>query len=147
MVDKPFVTKVITSAVIIKDSKALILKRGKDEFPFPGLWEIPGGKKELGEDWETSLKREIKEETGLAVRAIMVINVFSYLIETEDDIRDATEINFLVKVTGGELKISKEHEEFAWVKEDELDSFNVSVSTKKAIKEGFAFIQKEGWTL
>ena len=134
---KPIVTRVILSGVIIKDGKALILKRSSGDAIFPGLWEIPGGKKGPGEDWESALKREIKEETDLTIKPLYTVNVFSYLVETENDIRDATQINFLAKIEGGKLRISKEHESYAWVDEEDLDKYRVSPSTKKVIKAAF----------
>ena len=50
----------VVAAIIKKDNKILIAKRGYGEFK--GMYEFPGGKIELGENPEDALKREILEE-------------------------------------------------------------------------------------
>lgn len=51
--------------VIFKDGKILLGKRlDTDDY---GLWEIPGGKAEVGEDLKEAAIREVKEEVGLDV--------------------------------------------------------------------------------
>ncbi|RMH64660.1 MAG: 8-oxo-dGTP diphosphatase MutT, partial [Calditrichaeota bacterium] len=56
-------------AAIIYDSrgKVLITKRPA-HVHLGGLWEFPGGKVDPGENDEQALIREIREETGLAIR-------------------------------------------------------------------------------
>src|SRR5262245_10781977 len=53
--------KRVVGAVIVQDGKILIAQR-KDEGPFPGKWEFPGGKVALDETDEQALTREISEE-------------------------------------------------------------------------------------
>lgn len=48
------------------DGSFLISQRHLDDF-LGGLWEFPGGKRNRGESLERCLKREIKEELGVAV--------------------------------------------------------------------------------
>ena len=50
----------VVAAIIKKDNKILIAKRGYGEFK--GMYEFPGGKIELGENPEDALKIEILEE-------------------------------------------------------------------------------------
>ncbi|MDN5914574.1 MAG: NUDIX domain-containing protein [Pseudonocardia sp.] len=49
------------------DGKLLLIQRGNE--PGRGLWSVPGGRVESGEDDHTALTREMFEETGLAVSA------------------------------------------------------------------------------
>jgi len=140
---KPIIQKVVLAAVIIKNNKALILQRNKDEDIFPNMWELPSGKKEPLETSENSLLREVKEETGLDVKIIMPFFVFDYQIEKPEEIRDSTQINFLVKPIGDyKVKLSSEHQNFVWISEDEIDKYELSVATKKVIEKSFKLIRR-----
>src|SRR5579872_1506487 len=51
--------------VVIKDDHVLLCRRGKP--PSVGSWTLPGGAQDLGETCEAAARRELMEETGLAV--------------------------------------------------------------------------------
>ncbi|OHB74738.1 MAG: A/G-specific adenine glycosylase [Planctomycetes bacterium RBG_16_55_9] len=57
----------VVVAVVYKNGRILIDKR-KPNGLLGGLWEFPGGKIENGESLTTALKREVREELGVAVR-------------------------------------------------------------------------------
>ena len=136
---KAIVQKVIAGTAIVDNDKVLIIQRSADEDIFPNLWEFPSGKKEPMEKIEDAAKREAKEETGLNIKIGKPLTVFSFGWEKENEIRDATEIVFLGKIEGeSEVKISSEHQNFAWIKMDEVENYNMSPETKKAIKEALS---------
>lgn len=142
--NKKVVQKIVLAGVIInKDNKILILQRNKNEDIFPNMWELPSGKREFLENSESCLIREIKEETGLNVKIIMPFSVFDYQIEKSGEIRDTTQINFLVKVINEKkVKLSSEHQNFAWINKNEIEQYELSKATKEVILKAFELIQK-----
>ena len=137
---KKIVERIATRAIIKQDGKILILQRGdKDEY-LSGLWEVPGGKRKLSEKTIDGCKREVEEETGIKVKVGDPIGIFEYKVEKSEQIREVTQINFLVKPIGKvEVKLSSEHKNFAWIKEDEIDNYNITKETKEIIKKAFKF--------
>ena len=57
----------VTAAIIQREGKYL-LARHPQKGLLGGLWEFPGGKVEAGESLESALRREIREELGVAIR-------------------------------------------------------------------------------
>jgi ADP-ribose pyrophosphatase YjhB (NUDIX family) len=49
------------------DGRLLLIRRGNP--PHAGRWSLPGGRVEAGESPEQAIEREVREETGLEVRA------------------------------------------------------------------------------
>lgn len=45
--------------------RLLVVRRGQE--PAQGLWSIPGGRLEAGESLPEAVRREVREETGVAV--------------------------------------------------------------------------------
>ncbi len=133
---KSIVQKIITGVAVVNNNKVLVVQRSSDEDILPNLWEFPSGKKEPLEKVKDAAKREVKEETGLDVKIGKPITVFNFGWEKENEIRDATEIVFLGKIEGKDkVKISSEHQDFAWITKDEIKGYNMSAETKSAIKK------------
>lgn len=104
--------RVAVKGFIVKDNKLLILKRTKEEVQKPNIWEIPGGRLELGEDPFQGLKREVKEEAGIDIEILRPLSVRHF---TRDDGQVITMIIFLCKVFDENIILSKEHCEFEWI--------------------------------
>lgn len=56
----------VAAGLVFRDGKLLIAQRHADAH-LGGLWEFPGGKRELGETFEACLARELREELGIEV--------------------------------------------------------------------------------
>ena len=135
---KKVVQKICAAGVILHGGKVLIIQRSSDDEAFPGLWELPSGKQESLETTIDAVKREVKEETGLNVEVDRIVGSFKFKVEKEDEIRDVTQISFLVKpVDSVEVKLSSEHQNFAWITKDEIDNYNLSEETKGVIRKAF----------
>lgn len=140
---KTIIQKIVLGGVVMNGGKALILQRHKDEDVYPGIWELPSGKREPLEPSEVSLLREIKEEAGLDVETIMPISIFDYQIEKPDEIRDSTQVNFLVRPIGdSDVKLSSEHQAFAWISSVELENYEVTDATRDVIKKAFEMSER-----
>lgn len=135
---KKIMEKIAVGGVIMQNGKVLMVQRGDEDEYLSGLWEVPGGKREPSEKTIDGCKREVEEETGLKVEVGDPIGIFKYRVEKPEEIGEVTQINFLVKPIGKvEVKLSPEHKDFAWIKEDEIDNYNITKETKEIIRKAF----------
>lgn len=77
-------------------------------------WEFPGGQVEEGESLTDALRREVLEETGMAVTGGALVGVYSNLQS------HIVMFGFLCDLVGGELATSAESPQVAWVARDEV---------------------------
>jgi 8-oxo-dGTP diphosphatase len=97
-------------AVIRDRGKILLLRRASDGFD-GGLWELPGGKLEAGEELVAALSREIHEETGLTVAIGQPFVTWHFLKEPFW----VTGVTFLTDLVSGEVVLSHEHSDHVWI--------------------------------
>lgn len=65
----------VGAVVLDTDGRLLLIRRG--HAPSAGLWSVPGGRVEPGETLADAVVREVREETGLAVRPEAVVGRLS----------------------------------------------------------------------
>jgi len=108
----------VVGAVIYdkNQNKYLATMRNKEKNQ-GGLWEFPGGKIEEGENPETALIREIKEELNC------IIEVKELLVDHTHQYRELTVrlITYLCTINSGIPRLN-EHEAMTWVCKEELPS-------------------------
>ena len=56
----------VAAGLVYREGKLLITQRRSQDH-LGGLWEFPGGKREAGENFESCLIRELREELGIEV--------------------------------------------------------------------------------
>jgi len=66
MEKNPTMLFVVAAAFLNQTNEILVQKRPTGKM-MAGLWEFPGGKVEAGEEPESALSRELKEELGVVV--------------------------------------------------------------------------------
>jgi 8-oxo-dGTP diphosphatase len=67
----------VAAGILKQDGRILICQR-KRTGAFPLQWEFPGGKVEAGEDAQTCLKRELREELGIEADVGPEVSAFQY---------------------------------------------------------------------
>jgi len=127
---------VVVTGIIIKDGKYLIAKRAPTEKAFPNLWTVPGGKlglkeyssrqKDTSSHWynifEDLLRREVREETGLAVKNIRYLTSLSYV---RDDGIPTIIVSLFADYDQGEILLSSELTEHVWVSLEEAKKYEL----------------------
>lgn len=132
--EKESVQKLVVGAVIRMDEKFLLLQRLPSDF-MGGLVELPSGTVDAGEDLLSTLSREVHEETGLTVTAVlMFLGSFDY---TSGSGKKTRQFNFLIETAPGEIKLEPtEHEAFYLVAPSDkaFKTLNISDATKAVIQ-------------
>ena len=122
-------------AVIVKEGKVLLVKRGKS--PSFGEWSIPGGAVNVGESLEQALLREIKEETGLVINIGKPIEILDKICRDE---KGKVKYHYIIldyagDYVKGKLEPSSDILDARFVSPEKLDRFGVNESTKKVIEK------------
>ncbi len=119
-----------------EDTEVLLIKRGKP--PRMGHWSLPGGRQRLGETVRETAVREVREETGCAVRVTSLLDVVDSI--TRDSAGEIeyhyTLIDFLAVWDSGEASPQGDAAEAAWVGLGDLGGYRLWDETLRLIRLG-----------
>jgi 8-oxo-dGTP diphosphatase len=129
----------VGGGVLIFNNKkeVLLIKRGKNQKNEVGFWQKPGGEVSFNEKVVTSMKREVKEETGIA------IDIWGYLPHTDHIIKNDQQhwvaFNYLGDFKSGTARVMEpqKHEEVRWFALDKMPP-KTNRTTKESIKNYLA---------
>ena len=108
-------------AVIVEAGRVLLIRRAAE--PLKGHWSLPGGLLELGESLTDGVKREVREETGLAVEPLELIELLDRIQAEGERVRYHYVIaDYLCRVAGGALKAASDADAARWVERAEWNS-------------------------
>jgi 8-oxo-dGTP diphosphatase len=122
------------------DGKFLTIRRSATA-PYRSLnWDLPGGDLDFGEDARVGMIREIKEETGLEVSDLKVIDAISAL-------NDSGEFWMTICYSGHpateNVKLSYEHDDLRWVTPDEFQTLEASPRIKKFVERFYSTARRD----
>ncbi len=112
-------------AFINKDNEILIIGDPKE-----GL-DYPGGKIQEDEtDLSESLKREVREETGLEIKVGTPFATWSNIFPAHHRLagKKVFLIGYKCEYVSGEVQLSHEHDKFQWVNKDNYKSVDDGTS-------------------
>lgn len=121
----PEAPRVGVGAVVVKGGRILLVRRGQE--PLKGRWSIPGGLLELGEALEDGVVREVREETGLDVQPMELIELLDRIHREKTPEGERIRYHYVIadylcRVMGGQLRAASDAEEVRWVERAEWNS-------------------------
>ena len=131
--------KLGASALILNDTgEHILLTRRTDN----GRWCLPGGAMDPGESIEECCTREVWEETGLVVRVVRLLGIYStpHRVTYYEDGHhwQVVAANFLAEITGGTLGVSDETTAVDFFSPADLAALDIVDSHLERIHDFFA---------
>ena len=154
--------------VVIENGRVLLVRRGTE--PLLGEWSIPGGLLECGETLAAGVERELREETGLTVRVVELIEALDRIFfdETAPAVTDGAGalgravgamtkpemissprppryhyviLDYLCEWVAGDPRAGGDATEIALVREGELHRYALPPQTLRVLGKAFAMVR------
>lgn len=116
---------IAVKAVIFHKEKFLIIKRSNKARGDYYYWEFPGGRLEFGESVLDTLNRELQEEVSISANIIQPLSVWNFMKNKNTEI---VGITYMCKTNEDKVRLSFEHEEYAWITREDLSKYNIHPS-------------------
>ncbi|MCU0453314.1 MAG: NUDIX domain-containing protein [Bacteroidetes bacterium] len=97
----------------------LLVQRAAQERLYPGLWQFVTGKIRDGESAVEAARREVREETGLRVRALWVVPGINGFYGALTDTVHLTPQFVAEAESSSEVVLSTEHQDARWLLPDD----------------------------
>jgi ADP-ribose pyrophosphatase YjhB (NUDIX family) len=124
--------KVAAAVLVIQERRVLLVRRVNE--PFRGLWTLPAGFVNGGEDPAEAAERECLEETGLTVRVTRVYDIVS----GREHPRGADfVIIYLAEALGGVMKADDDADAVEWFGKENLPPLAFR-ATQKVLQSFYA---------
>ncbi len=138
MPTKPFGLAV---KAVLRDEagRSLLVRRSRANRDSVGAWEWPGGKCDPGEAFDSALRREVQEETGLLVEAVALAGATEFELPMVRVVLLCLE----TRILGGVPALSDEHDRFEWVPFREFARLDIPAHVQRFML-GFADRQAHG---
>lgn len=109
---------VAQKVVIFNDQgKILALRRSPTDPHRPLTWDLPGGDLEVGEDPREGILREVKEEVGIEIKNLQLLDVVGRYNDKQEYWLG---IGYKAIAVTTNVVLSYEHDQFEWVTKEEF---------------------------
>lgn len=124
--------------VVVRDGAVLLVQRAQE--PLAGHWSLPGGAVELGETLEEALVRELREETGLTVRVLELVEALNRITpgESRRPRYHYVLLDYLCEPLGGTLQAGSDVQAAAWVRPQDFEAYHLSESVRSVCQKALA---------
>jgi 8-oxo-dGTP diphosphatase len=112
--------RIAVYGLVLNDSGEILVVKRSLRDSHPGLWEMPGGALEYGDQPDKGALREIKEETNLDVELMYSISATSGFSKKNPNVQ-VIRIAFLCYANNPDsLVLSHEHIGYQWIKPHQI---------------------------
>lgn len=127
----------VGAVVFNNNNQVLLIQRGKD--PSAGLWALPGGLVELGEELKKACAREIMEECNIEVAVGEVIDVLDLILRDENGNVQYHYIlvDYEATYINGELSAQTDAKDAGWFSHYELELLDIPEATQIILNKVF----------
>lgn len=129
---------IAVGGVVIQGGRVLLIRRGQP--PLEGRWSIPGGILEIGETITAAIERELKEETGVSVRVMGLLEIYEKVLRDSDNRAQYhfVILDYLCEFVGGTAEAAADVTDTAWVAEEDLEKLQLTSAALRVVKKAFA---------
>ncbi|MCM2392245.1 NUDIX hydrolase [Streptomyces albipurpureus] len=131
-------TRISAYAIASRRERMLFTRLGASSPVFePGLWHLPGGGVDPGEQPREALERELYEETGLKVRGARLVEARSYRADRLGIAWQLVALFYAVDIHEGELGVTEidgTTSEVAWLEPTALDGAALSPAAVDGVR-------------
>ncbi|MFH0951976.1 MAG: NUDIX domain-containing protein [Patescibacteria group bacterium] len=128
---------VATKAFIIHQGKILILRESGEyeDGANEKKYDVPGGRVKPGQRFDESLKREIREETGLEIKIGKPFFVNEWRPQVRGENWQIVGTFFECKSEIDKIILGKDHDDFQWIDPKEYEKYNLIENLQPAFEE------------
>ncbi len=126
--------RVVVQAIIQSGNKVLFLRRSQGRPGTVGKYELPGGRLDDNEQPEDALRRHVRNDTGLVVQALRLVDVVSITNREEGDVQHIFVIYSVNGSVANEpISLSNSYDQYLWEQSSEIQRSNLRDSARSVL--------------
>lgn len=131
--------------IVDEQDRVLLIQRGGE--PLKGYWSIPGGVLETGEFLEDAIRREMLEETGLAVQPVQVITIFERIMRDSEGMAEYhyVIVDYLCHKLSGSPVAGSDAARIGWFARPDIPTLLLTEGAEQVIDAAYKILRNEAY--